>query len=122
MYTIEQLLLRRLEGWDADDWLFLTIGKPLRFLSAYPQIQRSDKYHGASELSIVIVCNKQTISDAWKEVDKLIEYKVYCLAIWVLGQESVKELVMSGRKWPHPINMCLSNDWQSAVEQFARAS
>lgn len=121
MYTLDELLMRRLDGWDGDEWLFLTIGQHLSFLNEYPRLRRSDDYSGVSELNIIVVTPKHSLTEAWKEIDKLTDCKVRNLGIWVLGHPSVKELIFCGRKQPKFYNMCLSQDWQDVVDQLARA-
>ncbi len=117
-YTLDELLLRKWDGWTMKEFLFLSVIGELSFLRDFDQIERSDDYAGVRGMSICIVSSPERASAAYSEAEKLISMGCQTIGIWVLGKPYVKEIVFNGHRSPVEGNILLDSGWESVVKQL----
>lgn len=120
--TLDEALLRKFQGWEMKEFLFLSVIGELSFLRDFHQLERHVDYAGIRGMSVILVCSKSNPTDAYREAEKMIEYGVGNLGLWVLGEPNVRELVFSGYRPKHEGTIFLDGNWAAIVKQFHEAS
>jgi hypothetical protein len=121
-YTLDELLLRKFEGWDMREYVFLSVIGELSLLTNFDQLQRRDNYSGARGMSVCVVCAPSNATAGYLEVDKLVVAGAENIALWVLGKPYVKEISFNGRRSNLEGNVTLSDGWNQVVQELTRAA
>ncbi len=121
-YTLDQLLIRKWEGWDMQDYVFVSIIGDLAFLKNFNELERRKDYTGLRGMAICIVCNDLTVSEAYSEAERMIYGEADNVAIWVLGKPYVKEICFNGKRAKFEGDVFLDDGWREVVNQFAEAA
>lgn len=120
--TLDEALLRKFQGWEMKEFLFVSVIGELSFLRDFHQLERHTDYAGIRGMSVIIVCSKSNPTDAYREAEKMIKYEVGNLGLWILGEPNVRELVFSGFRPKHEGTIFLNHDWAEIVKQFYEAA
>ena len=119
-YTIDQLLLKRLNGWKAAEWIFLPM-RDFPFLRDQHTVEIAEHYAGFHGMSVVIVCDKDTANKAYREGDKLLVSGLLNLAVWHIGLPHIAELVFHGHRYQTPRVLPVEPEWADSIKRLAGA-
>jgi len=120
VYSIEELIERRVTGWQAEEWLFISMVGDLSILDGYPMVEKSNHYHGLHGCSVIVVASRSTANDGYEVADKLIQAGVANLGFWMLELPKIAELVFYGDRHQTPLNLFLGDEWARQVRQIAQ--
>ncbi len=120
-YTLDELMHRKWAGWDMTDCIFVSIIGELSFLRTFEQLERPIDYAGIRDMSVIVVCSPDKPTDAYREIEKMLEYGVQNAGIWMVGHPHVIEVVWYGKRARVEGQVFLTDEWQAIVNQLAMA-
>jgi hypothetical protein len=123
-YTFDQLILKKLQGWKCEEFIFVSILGHLDFLDSLgaPQMPPQSSYVGAERMALIVVTSSQRVRDGFLEAEKMIQAEAATVGLWVLGETKIFELCWDGYRPKHYGTVFLDQDWQNVVNQFAEAA
>ena len=118
-YTIDEILEHRLSGWEAKEWLFISMLGQLTMLDGLYTLDKSDHYYGLHGCSVVIVASRSTANDGYRVAQQLLDSGVHNLGFWMLEYPNIKELVCCNHRYQTPKNMPLVEEWARLVREVS---
>ena len=119
-YTIDQIADHRLKGWKAEEWVYISTVGELDVLGEVSYIKPCDSYKALYGMSIIIVTTKATASQAYDIGDKVLNAGVRYLAVWVLENPHIAELVFCGHRYQTAKVLPLDPEFQKLVTEFSQ--
>jgi hypothetical protein len=120
-FTLDELMLKKWQGWDMTDCLFVSIIGELSFLRTFEQLVRPIDYAGVRGMSVIVVCSPDKPTDAYREIEKMMQYGVENAGIWMVGHPHIIEVVFYGKRSRLEGHVFLTDEWRAVVNQLAAA-